>query len=136
MPRLDKDDKDTLKQCVGKVIQTGTRNKGEYIAAMGQYWRARKKLRQELVELLAANQTEDEPKMIGYDIIANMSDKDRAQEIWDRAMHPKAEEFMIKLAAFNAGRRPDPGDYTGPVIDFEKAADELEMEKPERPSAE
>src|SRR6516225_5370358 len=28
--------------------------KGGYIAAMGQYWRARKELRQELVELLAA----------------------------------------------------------------------------------
>jgi hypothetical protein len=28
--------------------------KGGYIAAMGQYWRARKELRQEFVELLAA----------------------------------------------------------------------------------
>jgi hypothetical protein len=38
---------------------------------------------------------------------------------------------MERLAAFKAGRGPDPGKYTGPVIDFEKAARELEEKEPE-----
>jgi hypothetical protein len=32
---------------------------------------------------------------------------------------------------FKAGLGPDPGKYKGPVIDFEKAAEELEEEYPE-----
>jgi hypothetical protein len=75
--------------------------------------------------------TKPKPKMIAYELIANMSDKDRAQAIWDRAMWPEAKEFMEKLAAFKAGLGPDPGKYTGRVIDFEKAAQELEEEEPE-----
>jgi hypothetical protein len=77
-----------------------------------------------------------QPKMIGFEMLLNMTNKDRAQEIWDRAMHPEAQEFMIKLAAFKASRGPDPGKYTGPVIDFEQAEHELEQEEPERPSDE
>jgi hypothetical protein len=69
--------------------------------------------------------------MIGYEMLANMSDKDRAQEIWDRAMSPEAHKYFEKLYAFRAGLGPDPGKYTGPVIDFEKAAAELEQEEPE-----
>jgi hypothetical protein len=49
-------------------------------------------------------------------------------------MDPEAQAYMIKLAAFKAGRGPYPGKYTGPVIDFEKAAQELEEEEPERTS--
>jgi hypothetical protein len=77
------------------------------------------------------NETEEEPKMMGLDMLLDMGATDRAQAIWDRAMNPEAQEFMIKLARFNAGRGPDPGDYTGPEVDFEKAAQELEEEEPE-----
>jgi hypothetical protein len=75
--------------------------------------------------------TENGPKMIGFEMLLNMSNKDRAQAIWDRAMGPEAQEFMEKYTAFKAGLGPDPGKYTGPVIDFEKAAKELEEEEPE-----
>jgi hypothetical protein len=68
--------------------------------------------------------------MIGLEMVMNMTDKDRPQEIWDKAMGPEAKAFMMKLARYNAGLGPDPGDYTGPVIDFEKAAADLEREKP------
>ena len=74
--------------------------------------------------------TDNGPKMIGLEMVMNMTDKDLAQEIWDRAMGPQARDFMMRLAEFNAGMGPDPGPYTGPVIDFEKAAAELEKEKP------
>jgi hypothetical protein len=38
---------------------------------------------------------------------------------------------MEKYTAFKAGLGLDPGKYTGPLIDFEKAAEELEQEDPE-----
>jgi hypothetical protein len=79
---------------------------------------------------------ETTPKMIGYELLANMSDKDRAQAIWDRAMGPEAHDYMERLYAFKAGLGPDPGKYAGPVIDFEKAAQELEREEPETESRE
>ena len=75
--------------------------------------------------------TRPQPKMIGYEMLANMSDKDRAQEVWHRAMGPEARDWFAKFYAFKAGHGPDPGKYTGPVIDFEKAAQELEEEEPE-----
>ena len=68
--------------------------------------------------------------MIGFEMLQNMTDKDRAQEIRDRAMPPEAHKFMMRLARFNAGLGPDPGKYTGLVIDFEKAAADPEKEKP------
>jgi hypothetical protein len=68
--------------------------------------------------------------MIGLEMVMNMTDKDRAQEIWDRAMPPEAHKYMMALGKFSAGLGPDPGNYTGPVIDFEKAAADLEKEKP------
>jgi hypothetical protein len=77
------------------------------------------------------NNTTPQPKMIGYELIANMSDKDRAQAIWDRAMSPEAHEWFEKYYAYKAGLGPYPGKYNGPVIDFEKAAQELEEEEPE-----
>jgi hypothetical protein len=77
------------------------------------------------------NEPENKPKMIGLDMLLSLGPTDRAQAIWDRAMGPEAQEFMIKLAAYKAGLGPDPGKYNGPVIDFEKAAEELEEEEPE-----
>jgi hypothetical protein len=44
-------------------------------------------------------ETKPRPKMIGYELIANMSDKDRAQAIWDKAMGPEAKEWMEKFMA-------------------------------------
>jgi hypothetical protein len=43
------------------------------------------------------------PEMIGFAMLQNMTDLDRAQEVCDRAMGPEANEFMWKLAAFKAG---------------------------------
>jgi hypothetical protein len=74
--------------------------------------------------------TDNAPKMIGLEMLQNMTDLDRAQEVWDRAMPEEAKDYMWALAAFKAGRGPDPGKYKGPVIDFEKAAEELEEEEP------
>jgi hypothetical protein len=74
--------------------------------------------------------------MIGYELLASMSDKDRAQAIWDRAMGPEAHAYMERLHAWKAGLAPEPEPYSGPVIDFEKAAAELEKEEPEGRSRE
>jgi hypothetical protein len=63
--------------------------------------------------------------------VLNLGATDRAQAIWDRAMTPEAHEFNKKYAVFKAGYGPDPGTYQGPVIDFIKAAKELEEEEPE-----
>ena len=68
--------------------------------------------------------------MIGFEMLQNMTDLDRAQLVWDKAMSPEAHKYMMALSRFNAGLGPDPGNYTGPVIDFEKAAAELEEEQP------
>jgi hypothetical protein len=83
----------------------------------------------ELIDLMP-DET-NKPTMIGLDMLLNMGATDRAQAIWDRAMHPEAHEFHKKYAAFKAGRGPDPGEYKGPVIDFIKARKELEEEEPE-----
>jgi len=73
-----------------------------------------------------------EAKMIGYEIIANMSDQERAQAIWDNAIKkagagPWFEDYFL----FKAGKGEYPGEYNGPVIDFERAAADLEREEPE-----
>jgi hypothetical protein len=75
--------------------------------------------------------TKPQPKMIGFENLLNMSNKDRAQAVWDKAMGPEAKEWMEKFMAYKAGLGPYPGKYNGPVIDFEKAAEELEEEEPE-----
>jgi hypothetical protein len=72
------------------------------------------------------------PAYIGLDMLMNMTDLDRAQEIWDRAMTPEMHEFNKKLMAFRHGRGPDPGEYTGPQVNFIKARRELDEEEPER----
>jgi len=69
--------------------------------------------------------------MIGYELISNMSDKERAQAIWDWAMSPEAHECFENYYAYKAGLSPYPGKYNGPVIDVEKAAQELEEGEPE-----
>jgi hypothetical protein len=69
--------------------------------------------------------------MIGLEKILLMSDQDRAQSIWDRAMTPEAHAHMLKVAAWKAGKGTDPGIYQGPPVDFEKTARELEEEEPE-----
>jgi hypothetical protein len=51
--------------------------------------------------------------MIGFENLLNMTDKDRAQAVWDKAMWPEAKEHMEKMMAFKAGHGPDPGVYTG-----------------------
>ena len=75
--------------------------------------------------------TDNGPGMIGFENLLNMSNKDRAQAVWDKAMWPEAKEHMEKIAAFKAGHGPDPGVYTGRVIDFDEAIRELEEEDPE-----
>jgi hypothetical protein len=82
-------------------------------------------------ELMPNEPDNDEPKMIGLDMLLSLGPTDRAQAIWDRAMTPEAHEHMKKRAVHNAGRGPDPGYYQGPVVDFTKAAKELEEEEPE-----
>lgn len=69
--------------------------------------------------------------MIGLDMVLNMSNKDRAQEIWDRAMNDEAREHLFKRAMHTRGKGPDPGKYQGPVVDFVKAARELEEDEPD-----
>ena len=71
------------------------------------------------------------PKMIGLDMVLNMTDLDRAQEIWDRAMHPEAQAHIMKYSDYKHGRGPHPGPYQGPVVDFVKARRELDEEDPE-----
>jgi hypothetical protein len=71
------------------------------------------------------------PRMIGFENLLNMSNKDRAQAVWDKAMWPEAKDHIERYMAFKAGLGPNPGKYTGRVIDFEKAAEELEEEEPE-----
>ena len=72
-----------------------------------------------------------QPKMIGFENLLNMSNMDRAQAVWDKAMWPEAKEHIERYMAFKAGHGPDPGEYTGPVVDFDKAIRELEEEDPE-----
>jgi hypothetical protein len=86
--------------------------------------------------LIMPEETQPEAKMIGYEMLANMSDKERAQEIWDRAMSPEAHAYMERLYAWKAGLGPEPEDYNGPVIDFEKAAADLDREDPQPRSRE
>jgi hypothetical protein len=74
------------------------------------------------------NNAKPKLKMIGYELIANMSDKDRAQEIWDRAMGPEAKDWMEKYMSYKAGLDPYPGKYNGLVIDFENVAKGLQEE--------
>jgi hypothetical protein len=77
------------------------------------------------------DKTKPQPKMIGFENLLNMTDKDRAQAVWDKAMTPEAKEHIEKYMAFKAGHAPDPGKYTGPIVDFDKAIKELEEEYPE-----
>jgi hypothetical protein len=70
--------------------------------------------------------------VIGY---YNIGSLDRQQEIWDRAITPERFAHMARVAAFKAGRGPDPGPWQGPPIDFEKALLELEEEEPYDPEA-
>jgi hypothetical protein len=72
------------------------------------------------------------PAFIGLDMVMNMTDLDRAQEIWDRAMVPEMHEFNQKRLLHKAGKGPDPGEYTGPQVNFLKARRELDEEQPER----
>jgi hypothetical protein len=65
--------------------------------------------------------------VIGY---YNIGSLDRQQEIWDRAITPEHFAHMARVAAFKAGRGPDPGPWQGPPIDFETALLELEEEDP------
>jgi hypothetical protein len=44
--------------------------------------------------------TNPQPKMIGFENLLNMTDKDRAQAVWDKAMWPEAKEHMEKIMAF------------------------------------
>lgn len=75
--------------------------------------------------------TEGRPAFIGFDMLNNMTDLDRAQEVWDRAMTPEMHEFNKKVFAWKAGKGPHPGKYTGPQVDFIKARRELDEERPE-----
>jgi hypothetical protein len=68
---------------------------------------------------------QDEPRMKGFEKILN-SDADPAQKIWDRGINDEAFMYLMAVAAFKAGVGPDPCPYTGPVVDFEKAAEEVE----------
>ena len=43
-------------------------------------------------------------------------------------MPKQAKDYMWQFAAFKAGLKPDPGKYNGPVVDFMRAAKELEVE--------
>jgi hypothetical protein len=45
-------------------------------------------------------------------------------------MTPEAHKFLEDFARTKLGLSADPGKYKGPVIDFEKAAEELEEEEP------
>jgi hypothetical protein len=74
---------------------------------------------------------EGRPAFIGLDMLLNMTDLDRAQEVWERAMCPEMHAFNKKVAVWKAGRGPDPGTYTGPQVDFIKARRELDEEVPE-----
>ena len=65
--------------------------------------------------------------VIGY---YNIGSLDRQQEIWDRTITPEHFAHMARVAAFKAGRGPDPGPWQGPPIDFETALLELEEEDP------
>jgi hypothetical protein len=69
--------------------------------------------------------------MVGWENFRKISDQDRAQAVWDKAMTPEAKEHMEKYMAFKAGHGPDPGPYYGPLVDFNRAIDELEQEEPE-----
>ena len=75
--------------------------------------------------------TDNGPGMIGFENLLNMSNKDRAQAVWDKAMWAEAKDHIERYMAFKTGQGPDPGVYTGSVIDFDKAIKELEEEYPE-----
>jgi hypothetical protein len=68
--------------------------------------------------------------VIGY---YNIGSLDRQQEIWDRAMPMELRMHMFAAFAHKAGLGPDPGKYTGPRPNFEKALLELEEEDPYDP---
>jgi hypothetical protein len=65
--------------------------------------------------------------VIGY---YNIGSLDRQQEIWDRAITLEHFAHMARVAAFKAGRCPDPGPWQGPPVDFERALLQLEEEDP------
>ena len=65
--------------------------------------------------------------VVGY---YNIGSLDRQQEIWDRAMPKELTDHMFAAFAHKAGSGLDPGKYTGPQPDFEKALLELEDEDP------
>jgi hypothetical protein len=71
------------------------------------------------------------PAFIGLDMLMNMTDLDRAQEVWERAMTPEMHEFNKQRINHQMGKGPHPGDYTGPQVDFIKARRELDEEQPE-----
>jgi hypothetical protein len=49
-------------------------------------------------------------------------------------MTPEAYKFLEDSSRTKLGLSADPGKYKGPVIDFEKAVEELEEEEPSRTS--
>jgi hypothetical protein len=65
--------------------------------------------------------------VIGY---YNIGSLDRQQEIWDRAMPKELTNHTFAAFAHKAGLGADPGKYTGPQPNFEKALLELEDEDP------
>jgi hypothetical protein len=74
---------------------------------------------------------DNQPTIIGWENYRKIGDRDRAQEVWDRAMTPEAKEHIERYMAFKAGHAPDPGPYRGPVVDFDKAIRDLDYEHPE-----
>jgi hypothetical protein len=71
-----------------------------------------------------------EPKMKGYERVLN-ADPHRGQKIWDRGMNEEAWMHMVKYMARKMGIGPDPGPYTGPAVDFDKAKQQLDEEEPD-----
>lgn len=69
--------------------------------------------------------------MIGWENFRRIADPDRAQTVWDKAMTPEAQEHIDRYMEFKHGRGPDPGKYTGPIVDFNRAIRELEHDEPE-----
>jgi hypothetical protein len=65
--------------------------------------------------------------VIGY---YNIGSLDRQQEVLDRAMPTELTNHMFAAFAHKAGLGADPGKYTGPQPNFEKALLELEDEDP------
>jgi hypothetical protein len=42
--------------------------------------------------------TNPQPKMIGFENLLNMTDKDRAQAVWDKAMWPEEDPYDEEAA--------------------------------------